>query len=355
MQATRRMLMLVIVLGTAAAGPTAATAAAAKVVKRPVTFKVENLNRSEIGCPSDGAAYEVKGELIGPASKIGADAPEGRHSATLYLHGFGFDGSFWSFSTVPRYDYAAALARSGHVSVVVDRLGYGDSGRPQGNDICLGAQADVAHQIVGKLRAGDYAPQGAGSPRFERVALAGHSLGALIAHVEAFSFEDVDALVAMSYTPQVTQLTFAHFYRSRVVCDAGGEPATAGGPGGYAYFTDTAAEFDALVFHSAEPAVRETATRLRARDPCGDGDSIVGGLVQDLKSLSRVKVPVLVVCGTEDAATPSFACPFLKRRYVGSSNASLAFIRNAGHALTLERTAPKLRRRVGAWLGARGF
>jgi pimeloyl-ACP methyl ester carboxylesterase len=77
--------------------------------------------------------------------------------------------------------------------------------------------------------------------------------------------------------------------------------------------------------------------------------------VQDLKLLSRVHVPVLVVCGREDATTPSFACPVLKRRYVGSRDTSLYFVPNAGHALPLERTAPIFRRHVAAWLDAHGF
>jgi len=80
-----------------------------------------------------------------------------------------------------------------------------------------------------------------------------------------------------------------------------------------------------------------------------------GGLLQDLKSLGQVKVPVLIVCGRDDAVTPSFACPVLKRRYTGSSDVSLSFLAKTGHAFTLERTAPTFRRRVGRWLGAHGF
>ena len=119
--------------------------------------------------------------------------------------------------------------------------------------------------------------------------------------------------------------------------------------------SQTAAEFDASAFHSAEPAIVAAAARLRARDPCGDGGSIIDGLVQDLKGLSRVRVPVLIVCGREDAVTPDFACPYLKRRYGGSGEVSLSFVRNAGHALTLERSAPTFRRRVASWLSAHGF
>jgi pimeloyl-ACP methyl ester carboxylesterase len=361
MRITTRILILSILLAFAGMSLGASVTNAAdppaspKVLKRPVTFLVKNVNRSILPCPSDGAAYEVKGHLIGPASEVGSGASGERRSTTLYLHGFAFGEFFWSFSAVPPYDYAAAMGRAGRTSVVIDRLSYGSSGHPDGNQTCLGGQADVAHQVVGKLRSGDYVAEGGDSPRFDRVALAGHAAGALIANLEAISFSDVDGLVAMSYTPQVTRSAFEQFYASRVVCDAGGEPLAQGGPGGYAYLSQTAAEFDASAFHSAEPAVVAAAARLRTRDPCGDGGSIIDGLVQDLKSLSRVRVPVLIVCGREDAVTPDFACPYLKRRYVGSSDVSLSFVRNAGHALTLERTAPAFRRRVAKWLSAHRF
>jgi pimeloyl-ACP methyl ester carboxylesterase len=361
MRTTSRIPILSILL--VFAGPLVATSGAhaatqqgsTKVVSRPITFQVRNVNGSILPCPSDGAAYEVRGHLIGPASEVGPGASARSRSVTLYLHDFSFGEFFWSFRAVPRYDYAAAMARAGHASVIVDRLGYGSSGHPEGDQTCLGADADVAHQMIGKLRSGDYVVEGGESPRFDRVALAGHSVGALIANLEAFSFDDIDGLVAMSYTPQVTQQAFEQFYASRIVCGAGGEPSQQGGPGEYAYIGQTDAEFDGRAFYSAEPAVRGIATRLRARDPCGDSASIVDALVQDLKSLSQVKVPVLVVCGREDSVTPSFACPYLKRRYVASSDVSLVFVPKAGHALTLERTAPTFRRRVAKWLSAHGF
>jgi pimeloyl-ACP methyl ester carboxylesterase len=340
-------------LGAASAAWPAASGA--RVVKRPITFEVRNSNRSVLACPSDRAAYVVKGHLIGPGAEVNPDVPRRHRAVTLYLHGFAFGEFFWRFAAVPRYDYATAMARRGHVSVVIDRLGYGSSGHPPGDGTCLGAQADVAHQIVGKLRSGDYALGSGEFPPFDEVALAGHSAGALIANLEALSFNDVDGLVSMSYTPQVTLGAFGEWYAGQVVCDAGGEPAVAGGAPGYAYFGQTDAAFQAGVFHSADPAVIEAATRLRTRDPCGDSRSIVDGLVVDLKSLSRVKVPVLVVCGTEDAVTPDFACPYLKRRYVGSRDVSLSFVPKAGHALTLERAAPAFRRRVSRWLSAHGF
>jgi pimeloyl-ACP methyl ester carboxylesterase len=326
-----------------------ASATAAKVVRRAVTFQVQNVDRSVLPCTSDGAAYEVNGHLVEPAT---ARSPR---SVTLYLHGAGTGEFLWNLTAAPRYDYAAALARAGHASVVIDRLGYGESGRPRGTEVCLGSDADVAHQIVSKLRSGGYAVDGGEAPRFDRVALAGLDLGALIANIEALSFDDVDGLAVIAHTTQVSLRTFRQFYANRQLCEAGGEPATHGGPGGYAYFGATVAEFRATGFHSVDPAVFTLAAQLRGRDPCGETESIIDALVLELKSLSRVTDPVLVLCGREDRATPDFACPFFKRRYTGSEDVSLAFVRNAGHALPLERSAPAFRRRISKWLYAHGF
>jgi pimeloyl-ACP methyl ester carboxylesterase len=348
--------------GWAVVGTARATAAqpdtghgSATVIKRPVTFDVLNVNGTSLACPSDAAPYEVHGYLIAPASKLGSSSSSRRRAVTLYLHDFSLGAFFWNFSAVPRYDYAARMARAGHASVVIDRLGYGSSGLPEGDETCLGAQADIAHQVIGMLRMGDYAIEGLTPVRFDRVALAGHSVGGLIANLEAYSFNDVDGLVVVGYTPQVTQQAFQEFYVNRTVCEAGGERAHVGGPGGYAYFGQTTTAFRAKSFHRAEPAVMDLATRLRARDPCGDTRSIVDALVLDVKSLSRIQAPVLVVCGREDAVTPDFACPYLKRRYDRSGDVSLVFIPRSGHALPLERAAPSFRSRVSRWLDAHGL
>ena len=326
-----------------------APATTPKVVRRAVAFEVQNTDRSALPCTTDGAAYEVKGHLVEPAT------PRSPSSVTLYLHGLGTGAFIWNLAAVPRYDYATALARAGHASVVVDRLGYGESGHPQGTQVCLGADADVAHQIVSLLRSGGYRIDVGEPTRFEKVALAGHDLGGLIANTEAFSFGDIDGLALFGHTPQVSRRTFEQFYANRALCETGGEPATQGGPGGYAYFGSTVTEFREAGFHSVEPAVFKRAAELRGRDPCGETGSIIDALVLELKSLARVKVPVLLVCGREDRTTPDFACPYFKRRYTASKDVSLAFIRNAGHAFPLERSAPVFRSRASRWLDAHGF
>jgi len=53
------------------------------VLRRAVTFQVHNVDRSALPCPSDGAAYEVKGHLVEPGTS------RSPRSVMLYLHGLG--------------------------------------------------------------------------------------------------------------------------------------------------------------------------------------------------------------------------------------------------------------------------
>ena len=72
-----------------------------------------------------------------------------RPGVTLYLHGLGLGEWLWNFQPVKSYNFVAGMARAGHVSVTIDRLGYGASDKPpDGKSVCIGSQADVAHQIV---------------------------------------------------------------------------------------------------------------------------------------------------------------------------------------------------------------
>src|SRR3954453_10680274 len=144
----------------------AAPAAGAKAKKKvkaasvSVTFTVKNTNTSQFACASDGATYQVKGHISGPASALASASKKKKKAkkrpkaVTLYMHGLGLGEWFWNFTPIPGYNYALQQARAGHVSVTVDRLGYGASSRPDGNKICIGSQADVTHQIVQQLKTG---------------------------------------------------------------------------------------------------------------------------------------------------------------------------------------------------------
>src|SRR3954468_15185599 len=181
-----RSITRVIAIAAALAAFQAATAMAATpasgIVDVPVAFSVQNTDTPRSPCLTDGKQYVVRGHLTGPRAAIEGPAPR---AVTLYYEGFDTGGWMWRFRLVPGYDYAAQMAKLGYASVTVDQVGYGASGHPQGNDTCVGAQADIAHQIIGQLRSGTYSAQGSSPVKFKTVVLGAHDVGGAAAEVEA--------------------------------------------------------------------------------------------------------------------------------------------------------------------------
>src|SRR5919204_5206502 len=176
-RAVRRGALLIAFLGALAiqGGMTVtADASPRDIVDVPVSFQVQNTNTSRDPCPSDGKSYVVRGDLTGPRAAIEGPAPR---AATLYYEGFDTGEWMWRFRLVPGYDYVAQMARLGNVSVTVDQVGYGASGHPPGNDTCIGAQADIAHQIIGQLRSGTYSAEGTSPVKFKKIVLGAHDVG----------------------------------------------------------------------------------------------------------------------------------------------------------------------------------
>lgn len=325
---------------------------ASELVELPVRFDVQNLNRSRLPCPSDGERYTVAGRLVAPRSVLDRAAP----SVTLYLHEFGWGEFFWRFPSAGQ-DYARALAERGHASIVVDRLGYDGSSLPPGTATCLGSQADVANQMIGQLRTGSYALTGAPAVSFGRVAVGGHSAGGAIAELAAHSFRSLDALVLFAYADSnFTARSIQEANEQGLVCATGGEPAEAGGPGGYAFFAQTADEWKSFMFATAPPQVADAAAAIRNRDPCGDTASLTPAVIANNAGVPEVEVPVLLLYGTADAIYEQPAAGEQQEQlFSGSSDVTLRFFEGAGHALTLESSAPQLHEAVSSWLGDRGF
>lgn len=160
------------------------------------------------------------------------------------------------------------------------------SDKPNGNRICVGARADIAHQMVMDLRSGHYRVNPSGnSPRFSKVVLAGHSYGAQIAQVEAHSFGDIDGLVVIGYSDRVqSALTKKNAAYAAEICAKGGLRVNAVGPAGYAPFGPPSGA-PAALFHSAVPQVEKAALQLLTIDPCGDTASFAKAVTVDLANV----------------------------------------------------------------------
>lgn len=335
---------------SASAAPARSSARPASgVIETPVAFQVRNVNRSKVACHADGKTYTVNGHLVAPAGTVGAGSSP--KAVTLYLHGLGFGDFFWDFKPVPDYDYAAAQARAGHVSVVVDRLGYDRSGKPYGKDICLGSRADIAHQMVSDLRSGHYqVASRPRAPRFGAVVLAGHSFGGLISQIESYSFGDIDGLIVVAYSDVVVSPLAKRLLAAQAKkCAAGGQRVDGYGPGGYAPFAPKPVAPRAL-FADVDPTVLRAALARLNIDPCGDNASAAAAVKADLANLHRVHVPVLIVSGGADALFPPPAVARQAALFTGSRSVTTRTIAGAGHAITLQRSHGVFQRIVSSWL-----
>ncbi|HEX8082988.1 MAG TPA: alpha/beta hydrolase [Solirubrobacteraceae bacterium] len=351
MSARSRVALLAAALCAALAAPSAA--AAERVVSVPVSFEVANVNGSRLACPSDGAKYTLRGRLIGPEGTLA----RGRGLATtLYLHEYSFGKFFWNLTQIPAFDYATQQAEQGHVSVVVDRLGYDDSDHPEGTMTCLGAHADMARQIVAQLRSGEYG--GEQSPAFDKVVLAGHSVGAAAAELAAYSFADmkIDGLVIFAWADSgFSQRTVEQSFAQGGVCTTGGEQHEDGKASGYAYYGQTEEDFQKNVFNSAPPDVVALVTSMRNRDPCGDAASLTPATGVNSMHNGEIAVPILLLFGEKDSVFQPGAGETQRDSYTSSPEVTYQAFADAGHALVFESAAPQVREKVDAWLDSHGF
>lgn len=326
---------------------------AGELVDLPVTFEVENVNRTRVPCQPDGKRYPISGHLMAPRSALAS----GR-AVTIYLHGIEISDAYFRYRGVPRYDFQGEMAELGHASIVVDRLGHGESGLPPAGATCVGSQADTAHQVVDLARAGSYRLGDRGGRAFAKVALAGHSFGSYMAEIAAMTFRNEDALVLMAFAAEGIDLPLLADRQSRGeagTCTAGGGlEKRPGAPTGYAFLWPDRDTWNADTFGNAEPRIAEDSEELRERSPCGDINSSVPASFTEPPQYNQITVPVLMLFGRQDKLFPPPAGQNHRALFTGSNDVTLHEF-DGGHTLVLQRSAPEVRRELSGWLRARGF
>ncbi len=331
------------------AGPVAADDLRTDTVRHDVSFEVANVNRSAIPCDADGGTYTLRGTITAPATGFVAS---GDQAVTLMLHGLGYGEFFSTFEAVPGYDFAEKQARDGHVTVAIDRLGYEDSDQPNGFDICLGSQADMAHQVIEDLRIGDYTVEGIETPSFDQVVLAGHSVGGLLVEATAYSFGNADALIVMSYSDVVvSDLALEYAGIAAGICRDGGRENESG-VAGYAPYGRDVVDFVIGHFNTgnADPAVVRQTADMQNINPCGDLLSFMAAVETNLENVGGIDVPVLVVAGEKDAFFPPPAVPEQADLFTSSPAVRTAVINATGHAITLHKSRNKFQAEVSTFL-----
>lgn len=298
----------------------------------------------------DGPAT-MHGQLCLPSAK----SPS---AVQLLVHGGTYNRYYWDLPHDPdRYSYQRDMAAHGYASFAVDLLGTGRSTRPAGARLLVGAQAASLHDVVGHLRAGR-----AGGVRFDRVVIAGHSVGSGIVALEAATYHDVDGVIltGITHVPSVPALTTG--------AATGLEPAFldrrfAGADPAY-YVTKPGAR--AGLFYAkqgSDPQVIATdeATKDEVSAP-GMATVAVFGIV--LPATADITVPVFQVVGESDV----LFCGVLALRdcstatslraqeapyYGAAARLTTYVLPRAGHSLALHENAAEYRDATRAWLTAR--
>jgi pimeloyl-ACP methyl ester carboxylesterase len=326
------------------AGSEPARAAGQNVVELPVSFQVKNTNTSRVPCLSDGATYTVNGHITAPQGSLATSQAK---TITIYLYGYEGGEWNWKLKSVPGYDHAAEMAKLGHISLTIDELGYGASGHPgDGNLTCQGAEADITHQIIQKLRSPGYVLGAGRGVAFAKVILAGHDVGGQVAEIEAYSYSDIDGLLLMTYADQ----GFTPFIIERATVAAGDWCTQS--PTGYVHYVSSQ-EWRTLLFYDADSRVIDATDALRNPNPCGIIRSVPTAVESDIAHDAEIKVPVLVVFGDNDTLVWDREGQEQQQDNFGSSDKSTVFIRNAGHFIMFEKTSWLLRSEVSKWLSSR--
>jgi pimeloyl-ACP methyl ester carboxylesterase len=327
---------LVAVLLTAPA----TEAGAPRIESRGAVFEVENTNATSVRCASDDRSYELRGRMVGPTKVL--DGLGGATRVNLLVHDIGTGGWFWNLKRNPAYDYATQLAEQGETTLVLDRLGYGASPLENGNATCLGAQADMLHQVVQHLTSGrwDYTDPADGSAfSAAHVVTHGHGIGAAIAQLEAAEFDDVSGLVLMSWTD-----TGASSLAVRYATRQGRDCLSSD----FAPFAATRADFRSIMFSTATAAVQRAAAKRQSEDPCGDVASLAGLAVGSGLGADQVDAPVLLLYGAEDKLIRPDARETQADAY--PTRTTMKVFPGTGSALPLEKAAPRVRAAVLRWL-----
>jgi pimeloyl-ACP methyl ester carboxylesterase len=326
-----------------------ATAASSDVVTIPISFHVKNTNTTDVFCqnPVDGKDYTVKGVVVGPRSAIRSGK-----AATLYLHAVTWTSKYFTLN-IPGHNYAEEMAKRGHVSIAVDRLGYGNSDKPDGLATCFGSEADVAHQMVQALKSGSYTLGTGKATKFAKVFTSGSSVGALIANIEAYTYSDTAGVYNQSWGDwSAGPYAGYEAVDANERCYKGGDPSVSrNSQPNYATFAGDSQ--DTFWYASASPEIRAKTPPMQP-DPCGQIMNLPFGIGADMQHLGEIDVPVLLTFGDADPVFPMGSAEQMQFRYYGSPKVTNVNIPGASHYPILEANFPVMLDAADHWLSENG-
>lgn len=278
----------------------------------------------------------------------------------LLIPGGGYDSRYWDLpSEAGLHSFRAGMNAAGYATLIIDRVGTGRSSRPLlSATMTATGQAHVMHQTVGKLRTG------ALGPRYDKVVIGGHSLGATISIIEAANYRDVDGVLVASIVHRLDAVDLALDGLLSFV-PAALDPVLASRGYDLGYLTTRVGTRERAFHNPAIPTPQAIAHDESTKDAFAvteAADGIGVGILTPYSAL--VDVPVLIAMGGHDklfcsplAADCSSAealhaqeAPF----YSSAARLETYLLPgNYGHSFNYAPNADEFHRRVADWANRR--
>ncbi len=273
----------------------------------------------------------------------------------LLLHGVTYTKSYWTAlggSESDIYNWPLFAARRGYATLIIDRLGHGESNH-QYPDSVEGLteilHAEITHGIIAALRK----PNNPLGRAFKRVVLVGHSNGSAIGFYLLQKYiNDVDAFVATAFGT-VTDPTVGSAVLDGLVPARQFSPRRfASVPPGYLTLQEESLRQSSFYAGNYDPAIplHDFATQ----DTLSVGELLASPTKSPIQGL---KAPVLAVNGAEDQVLCNpreGVCDDILKAlgslFPDSTDYSYYAAPNTGHDITLHYSAPTTFAVIHDWL-----
>lgn len=280
---------------------------------------------------SDGNTYEVVGYLY----------YRGHYKyrpLQVLVHGLTYTHEYWDIPSMGGrdYSYARYMAKEGYAVLALDMLGAGESSRPDGDFLDLAQTAESVHQVITEMRTGG----GVFKTPFKRIALVGHSNGAIISTFVQSTYNDADVLVntGFTFTPHPIPVS------PEAISALLQTPYIAIPPEIRADVFYDAANADAALIDFDNATIADTYTRgqfLSLLAVSGD---------PSLSGIQGVTSPVLIQFGETDELQPASYVDSDAALYTGAEHVTTAIVPDTGHILNGHLRAPVGWAQIDCWI-----
>jgi pimeloyl-ACP methyl ester carboxylesterase len=210
------------------------------------------------------------------------------------IHGMTYSSYYWDFTYQPEiYSYVRYATESGYATFNVDRIGSGNSSRPNGSLVDFETSAYTLHQSIQALRNGSLTGHS-----FNKVIVVGHSLGTTVGiHLVSLYQNDADGFIASGSLHNFNATNFqklsGDFYQ------ASSDPKFQNSPNADTYLTTVPGKRGELFYNLIVADPNVIAVDETQKDVISLGFFPEMERILSPESLA-INIPVMVIVGAED-------------------------------------------------------